>query len=158
MGFGKVVQLADIVVALCTHAKEGAKMPTATAKRLNEYLEDWLGTRAESEQRIVRLVEAGLPTKVINHLLDKGLSRVEVFDIIIPLRTWKHRKSPISRFRRKNLKEQFAQREFLPARRQLWETRNRPLSGSGRQRDASKVALHSRCFAPKPAGASSIKC
>src|SRR5437762_8726438 len=93
MGFGKVVQLADIVVALCTYAKEGAKMPTATAKRLNEYLQDWLGTRAESEQTIVRLVEAGLPTKVINHLLDKGLSRVEVFDIIIPLRTWKHRKS-----------------------------------------------------------------
>jgi putative toxin-antitoxin system antitoxin component (TIGR02293 family) len=80
-------------VALCTYAKKGAKMPTATAKRLNEYLEDWLGTRAESEQRIVRLVEAGLPTKVINHLLGKGLSRVEVFDIIIPLRTWKHRKS-----------------------------------------------------------------
>src|SRR5207245_7316891 len=67
-------------------------------------------------------------------------------------------RAAISRFRRKNLKEQFAQREFLPARRQLWETRNRPLSGSGRQRDASKVALHSRCFAPKPAGASSIKC
>src|SRR6266699_1614543 len=104
MGFGKVVQLADIVVALCTYAKEGAKMPIATAKRLNEYLEDWLGTRAESEQRIVRLVEAGLPTKVINHRLDKGLSRVEVVDIFSPLR-------------RQNLKEPFAQPEFLPARR-----------------------------------------
>jgi putative toxin-antitoxin system antitoxin component (TIGR02293 family) len=68
-------------------------MPTASAKRLNEYLEDWLGTETESEQGIVRLVESGLPTKVINHLLSKGLTRAEVFDIIIPLRTWKHRKS-----------------------------------------------------------------
>ncbi len=68
-------------------------MPTATAKRLKEYLEEWLGTQAESEQKIVHLVEAGLPTKVINHLLGKGLTRAEVFDIIIPLRTWKHRKS-----------------------------------------------------------------
>src|SRR5207237_9231368 len=92
MGFGKVVQLADIVVALCTHAKEGAKMPTATAKRLNEYLEDWLGTRAKSEQRIVRLLEAGLPTKVINHLLYKGLSRIEGSNIIIPMPSYNHTK------------------------------------------------------------------
>ena len=68
-------------------------MPTATAKTLNDYLEDWLGARAESEQGIVRLVEEGLPTRVINHLLGKGLTRNEVFDIIIPLRTWKHRKT-----------------------------------------------------------------
>jgi putative toxin-antitoxin system antitoxin component (TIGR02293 family) len=72
----------------------------ATAKTLNHYFEDWLGTQAGSEQKVVRLVENGLPTRVINHLLDRGLSRGEVFDIIIPLRTWKHRKSrrqPLSR-------------------------------------------------------------
>lgn len=68
-------------------------MPTATARKLTEYLQDWLGTSAGSEQRIVRLVEGGLPTKVIYHLLGKGLTRAEVFGIIIPLRTWKHRKS-----------------------------------------------------------------
>ncbi len=68
-------------------------MATATAKRLNEYLEDWLGTQAESDQKIVHLVEGGLPIKVINHLIDRGLTRNEVFDVIIPLRTWKHRKS-----------------------------------------------------------------
>jgi putative toxin-antitoxin system antitoxin component (TIGR02293 family) len=72
----------------------------ATAKTLHHYFEDWLGTQAGSEQKVVRLVENGLPTRVINHLLDRGLSRGEVFDIIIPLRTWKHRKSrrqPLSR-------------------------------------------------------------
>jgi putative toxin-antitoxin system antitoxin component (TIGR02293 family) len=75
-------------------------MATATAKTLNEYLEEWLGTRAGSEQRIVQLVEGGLPTRVVNHLIERGLTRNEVFDVIIPLRTWKHRKSrrqPLSR-------------------------------------------------------------
>lgn len=65
----------------------------ATAEKLNKYLEDWFGTEAKSEQKIVRLVEGGLPTRIINNLLDKGLTRHEVFDIIIPLRTWKHRRS-----------------------------------------------------------------
>ncbi len=65
----------------------------ATAKTLNAYFENWLGTAAGSEQKVVRLVENGLPTRVISHLIDRGLTRREVFDTIIPLRTWKHRKS-----------------------------------------------------------------
>ena len=68
-------------------------MATATAKTLNHYFEDWLGTEAGSEQKVVRLVENGLPTRVINRLIERGLTRSEVFEIIIPLRTWKHRKS-----------------------------------------------------------------
>jgi putative toxin-antitoxin system antitoxin component (TIGR02293 family) len=64
-----------------------------TASRLNDYFEQWLGTSAESEQKIMRLVEGGLPTRVINHLIERGLTRREVFDIIIPLRTLKHRRS-----------------------------------------------------------------
>jgi len=70
-----------------------ATTTVTTAKMLNEYLQDWLGTRAESEQKMVDLVEGGLPTKVVNHLIERGLTRKEVFDVIIPLRTWKHRKS-----------------------------------------------------------------
>ncbi|HXW89290.1 MAG TPA: antitoxin Xre/MbcA/ParS toxin-binding domain-containing protein [Terriglobales bacterium] len=65
----------------------------ATAGRLSDYFEHWLGTPAESEQKIMRLVEGGLPTRVINHLLERGLTRREVFDVIIPLRTLKHRRS-----------------------------------------------------------------
>ena len=38
---------------------------------------------------MVRLVERGLPFKVINNLIAWGLTRDEVFDTIIPLRTWK---------------------------------------------------------------------
>jgi putative toxin-antitoxin system antitoxin component (TIGR02293 family) len=68
-------------------------MGNATARTLNHYFRHWLGTEASSEQKIVRLVENGLPTTVINHLIERGLTRAEVFDIIIPLRTWKHRKT-----------------------------------------------------------------
>jgi len=75
-------------------------MSTATAKKLIDYFEEWLGARAQSEQEVLRLVEEGLPAKVVNHLIDRGLTRNEVFEIILPLRTWKHRKSrhqPLSR-------------------------------------------------------------
>ncbi len=68
-------------------------MPTATGKKLNDYFEQWLGTSAESEQKIVHLVEAGLPLKVINRLIEHGLSKDEVFSVIINPRTLKHRKS-----------------------------------------------------------------
>ena len=64
-----------------------------SAKKLDDYVREWLGTRAGSEQKIVRLVESGLPTRVINRFIDRGLRRNEVFDIIIPLRTFKHRRS-----------------------------------------------------------------
>jgi putative toxin-antitoxin system antitoxin component (TIGR02293 family) len=66
---------------------------TRTAALLSDYFERWLGTPAESEQKIMRLVEGGLPTRVINHLLERGLRRREVFAVIIPLRTLKHRRS-----------------------------------------------------------------
>ncbi len=68
-------------------------MPVPTAKTLEAYLREWLGTSADSEQKIVRLVENGLPTRVIKRLIDRGLTRNEVFEIIIPLRTFKHRRS-----------------------------------------------------------------
>lgn len=64
-----------------------------TAKKMNEDFEYWLGTPAKSEQTVVRLVEAGLPTKVVARLIERGLSRDEVFRIVINLRTWKHRKN-----------------------------------------------------------------
>ena len=86
-------------------------MATSTAKTLNQYFEDWLGTDPGSEQNVVRLVEAGLPTRVINHLIDRGLTRNEVFDVIIPLRTWKHRKS-----RRQSLSKEESERAIRTAK------------------------------------------
>ncbi len=68
-------------------------MAIATAKKLNEYFEDWLGTNAESEQEMIHMIESGLPLKVIARLTQRGLSKDEVFSIIINPRTLKHRKS-----------------------------------------------------------------
>lgn len=65
----------------------------ASAKALNDYFEQWLGTNAESERKMVQLVEAGLPIAVLNHLIEGGLSHKEVFSFIIPPRTLKHRRS-----------------------------------------------------------------
>lgn len=84
---------------------------STTAKKLNRYLAGWLGTRAESEQKIVRLAEHGLPTNVVNHLLTRGLTRSEVFETIIPLRTWKHRKS-----RRQALSKEESEKAIRAAR------------------------------------------
>ncbi|SRR6266571_435917 len=69
------------------------KVTTATAKKLKDYFEGWLGTPTESEHNIVHMVEAGLPLKVINRLIERGLSKDEVFSIIVNPRTLKHRKS-----------------------------------------------------------------
>jgi putative toxin-antitoxin system antitoxin component (TIGR02293 family) len=63
------------------------------ARKLSDYLEEWLGTKTSSEQQIVRLVEAGLPTKIVNRLVQRGLSRDEVFSLIVNPRTLKHRRS-----------------------------------------------------------------
>lgn len=73
--------------------RTATQVGNVTAARLNEYLQDWLGTQTGSEEKILRLVERGLSAKVVNHFIERGLTRSEVFDGIIPLRTWKHRKS-----------------------------------------------------------------
>jgi len=71
-----------------------------TARRLRDRFEELLGARTGSEQNVVRLVERGLPLSVLDRLQEQGLSKAELFDVIIPARTLKHRKSkrqPLSR-------------------------------------------------------------
>lgn len=84
---------------------------TVTGAKLNDYFEHWLGTPANSEQKVMRLVEGGLPTKVINHLVERGLTRREVFDVIIPSRTLKHRRS-----RHQSLSKEESERAVRTAR------------------------------------------
>ena len=84
-----------------TKVRERVNPPTrTTARKLRDRFEDLLGTRAGSEQNVVYLVEQGLPVRVLDRLLDRGLTRAELFNVIIPARTLKHRKSkrqPLSR-------------------------------------------------------------
>jgi len=68
-------------------------MVTATAKKFQDEFGDLLGRRTRSERDVVRLVESGIPLTVLNRLMQRGLSKAEVFGVIIPARTLKHRKS-----------------------------------------------------------------
>lgn len=73
--------------------RTAAPVPRATARRLRDRFEELLGAKSGSEQDVVRLVESGLPLSVLDRLLERGLSKAEMFDVIIPARTLKHRKS-----------------------------------------------------------------
>jgi putative toxin-antitoxin system antitoxin component (TIGR02293 family) len=72
---------------------KAARKGRTTARKLRDRFEDVVGTRAGSEQNVVRLVESGLPLSVLDRLFDRGLSKQEVFNVVIPARTLKHRKS-----------------------------------------------------------------
>ncbi|MGO9209073.1 MAG: antitoxin Xre/MbcA/ParS toxin-binding domain-containing protein [Terriglobales bacterium] len=69
------------------------KMTAPTARKLNQYFDDWLGAQAGSERNLIHLIESGLPLKVIPRLIQRGLSKDEVFSIIVNPRTLKHRRS-----------------------------------------------------------------
>jgi len=62
-------------------------------------------------QTAVHLVEAGLPLSVIPRLIARGLSREEIFSIIINPRTLKHRRS-----KRQPLSKEESERAIRAAR------------------------------------------
>lgn len=64
-----------------------------TAAALRGYMAEWMGSAPGSDQEGAAMVEAGLPNGVVQRFLDKGLSRNEVFELILPLRTYKHRRA-----------------------------------------------------------------
>lgn len=53
----------------------------------------WLGVRPHSELQLVTLAEQGLPTEVVRAMAERGLSQTEVYSLVIPQRTLKHRRS-----------------------------------------------------------------
>jgi putative toxin-antitoxin system antitoxin component (TIGR02293 family) len=78
---------------------------------LVEYIGQWLGTQPGSEYELALLAERGLPLSAIAKLLAKGLTRSEVFRIVIPERTLKHRKA-----RRERLNREESDRAIRTAR------------------------------------------
>lgn len=60
----------------------------------------WLGSRAETEFDLVHLAEGGLPTDVIRVMTKLGLSPKEIYSVVIPERTLKHRRSRRERLSR----------------------------------------------------------
>ena len=60
---------------------------------LLESIGKWLGVRPQSELQLATLAEQGLPTEVLRVMSDRGLSQSEVYSLVIPQRTLKHRRS-----------------------------------------------------------------
>jgi putative toxin-antitoxin system antitoxin component (TIGR02293 family) len=55
---------------------------------------DWLGMRPPAtETDILRIVEGRLAPTVIQRLIDLGIARAEIDEIVVPLRTLQHRRS-----------------------------------------------------------------
>ena len=65
-----------------------------------EHVGDWLGAEPSSELDLVKLAEEGLSTKVVGVLTNHGLTSAEVYSIVIPQRTLKHRQSRKERLSR----------------------------------------------------------
>jgi len=77
-----------------------SRADASKGKGFDQHLSEWLGTKATSEPELVSLVEKGLPLGIVERLVEHGLTRQEVFHIIIHERTLKHRRSrrqPLSR-------------------------------------------------------------
>jgi putative toxin-antitoxin system antitoxin component (TIGR02293 family) len=74
-------------------------MPTNPMTWL-ENVGQWLGTQTDSEFDLAQLAEDGLPIGIIRVMTDHGLTSKEVYSIIIPERTLKHRKSRKERLSR----------------------------------------------------------
>lgn len=53
----------------------------------------WLGVCPHSELQLATLAEQGLPTEVVRVMAERGLSQTEVYSLVIPQRTLKHRRS-----------------------------------------------------------------
>ncbi len=67
---------------------------------LTEEISEWLGEGAQSEIDLASVVRKGLPVTVSTSLIEHGLTKEEFHSIVIPARTFKHRKSriePLSR-------------------------------------------------------------
>lgn len=61
---------------------------------------NWIGSEPSSELQLAALAEKGLPTGTVKILMEHGLSSGEVYSIVIPQRTLKHRNNrqePLSR-------------------------------------------------------------
>jgi putative toxin-antitoxin system antitoxin component (TIGR02293 family) len=65
-----------------------------------ENMGQWLGTQPGSEFDLARLAEDGLPVAVVRVMTENGLTSKEVYSLVIPERTLKHRKSRKERLSR----------------------------------------------------------
>lgn len=58
-------------------------------------ISDWLGEQVEDELDLAKVVRRGLPLSVSGNFLSHGLTNEEFHNIVIPARTFKHRKAKV---------------------------------------------------------------
>jgi putative toxin-antitoxin system antitoxin component (TIGR02293 family) len=63
---------------------------------LTHQVGDWLGENVHSDLDLTRRVRQGLPLSVFSSFLKHGLTNEEFYRIVIPARTFKHRKAKVS--------------------------------------------------------------
>ena len=84
---------------------------SSVASSLLDSIGQWLGVHPDSELQLASLAEQGLPTEVVRVMSDRGLSQSEVYSLVIPQRTLKHRRS-----RKENLNRDESDRAIRTAR------------------------------------------
>lgn len=62
---------------------------------LTQEISNWLGEEVRSEIDLASAVRSGLPVTVSASLIEHGLTKEEFHSIVIPARTFKHRKSRV---------------------------------------------------------------
>jgi len=98
-------------------------MSTASAQ-----IGDWLGIEPPMTQAaVLELVEQQLAPPVIQRLLDMGLSRDEVYSVIIPARTLQHRRSRHERLTIEESDRVIRALRVLSAAEGVYESRERAL-------------------------------
>ena len=58
-----------------------------------EHIATWLGQSVKSESELAEVVQRRIPTQIVSTFLARGLTKDEFHDVVIPLRTFKHRKT-----------------------------------------------------------------
>lgn len=77
---------------------------------------EWLGTEPKSEVEMARIVRKGLPLTTQLTLLEHGLTKEEFHGIVIPLRTFRHRKERLNRGLEEVLSPDESDKAFRAAR------------------------------------------
>ncbi|MGH9345030.1 MAG: type II RES/Xre toxin-antitoxin system antitoxin [Terriglobia bacterium] len=89
---------------------------------------DWLGVEPPmTEAAVLEIVEQQLKPPVIQRLLDMGLSRDEVYSLIIPARTLQHRRSRKERLTLEESDRVIRALRVLSAAERVYENRGRAL-------------------------------
>jgi putative toxin-antitoxin system antitoxin component (TIGR02293 family) len=79
---------------------------------VHQQIGEWLGVRLpQTEQELLEIIEQRLPTTSVQRLVGLGITRAEVDELVIPLRTLQHRRS-----RREKLRVDESERVLRVAR------------------------------------------